>query len=104
MYYVLRILSESESSLCAGDISEKFGVSTARTAVMLNTLEKKGYIEKSKSDKDARRTDVKITDLGEKVLEDRKKRIFSVLEDFIGKINENEKEELYKILLKLFSE
>lgn len=103
MYYVLKILADAKSELSAGNISETFGVSTARTAVILNTLEKKGYIVKSKSKVDARKTIVKLTKSGETILNERKKIILNFIDEFLQKLDDSEKSDFYKLLIKLIS-
>lgn len=104
MYYVLRILHNAKEKLLAGDISDIFGVTTARTAVILSTLEKKGYIEKSKSDNDARKTLVVITPKGREAIEARKRKIFSEIDRFLTKLTSKEVASFYNILHKLLSE
>ncbi len=101
MYYVLRILYESSSELTAGEISEKFQVSTARTAVMLSSLEKKGYIQKAKAKDDGRKTIVRLTSLGKSALDDRMSKILEVFDEYLGKLNTSEREELFSLLNKL---
>lgn len=103
MYYVLKILADAKSELSAGNISETFGVSTARTAVILNTLEKKGYIIKSKSKLDARKTIVRLTKSGETALNERKEIILSFIDEFLQKLDDSEKSDFYKLLTKLIS-
>lgn len=103
IYFVLRILADSENELSAGDIAEAFNVTTARTAVILTTLEKKGFITKTKSSQDARRTIVKITDVGMKALEDRKEKVFASVDGFLSKLTKSEVKEFYKILQKLLT-
>lgn len=104
MYVVLKIIKDAERELSAGDISDIFGVTTARTAVVLTTLEKKEYIIKSKSANDARKTIVKITPKGNKVLEERKDELFVAINAFLSKLNANEIDNLYKIIEKLLDE
>ncbi len=103
MYYVLKILSDSNSELSAGDISNEFEVSTARTAVILNTLERKGYIKKSKSIQDGRKTIVLLTEEGSNALQIRKNKILSVLDTYINKLNKQETDEFYFLLEKILS-
>lgn len=103
MYYVLKILSDSNFELSAGDISNEFGVSTARTAVILNTLERKGYITKSKSNQDGRKTIVLLTEAGNNALQIRKNKILSVLNTYINKLSEQETDKLYFLLEKILS-
>lgn len=102
MYFVLRILAEN-TQLIAGDISEMFGVSTARTAVIITTLEKKGYVVKSKSVNDARKTVVSITEKGRLVLNGRINKIFNTVNEFLSKLSDEEVNKFYIILKKLLN-
>lgn len=101
MYFVLRILAENVGGLSAGDIAKMFGVTSARTAVILTSLAKKGYITKQKAKDDARKTIVKITDTGEEVLAKRKKKLFNILDEFLVKLSEEEIKSFYSVLEKL---
>lgn len=101
MYFVLKILFSAQKELTAGDIAENFGVTTARTAVVLNSLAKKGFITRSKSKDDARKTIVSLTAEGEIALHERKAKLFSVIDSMMGKLDDNEKEQLFHILRKL---
>ncbi len=101
MFFVLRILFSAQTELTAGDIAENFGATTARTAVVLNTLEKKGFITKSKSKDDARKTIVSLTAEGATALHERKLKLFSAIDGMMGKLNDDEKEQLFHILRKL---
>lgn len=102
MYFVLRIISDAKRELSAGDISDAFQVTTARTAVILSTLEKKRFISKSKSKDDARKTIVKLTESGKFALENRKNQIFDAINSIFSKLNEEELKSFYTILEKLF--
>lgn len=104
MYFVLRILSDAPNGLSAGEISKTFKVSTARTAVILATLKKKGYIVKSKCSLDARKTIVQITEKGRKAVEERKNKLFGSIDNFLKKLTEDEKQNLYSTLDKLLKE
>ena len=64
MAAVLRILSFEESELSAGRLSERIGVSEARTTVLLKKLERKNYIEKIRDKKDGRVILVRLTEQG----------------------------------------
>lgn len=103
MYFVLRLLSDAKEKLLAGDISEQFGVTTARTAVILATLEKKGLIEKNKSEEDGRKTFVEITNLGTQIIEKRKAEILEKIGFFLNKLSDDEKSNFYSILQKLLT-
>lgn len=104
IYLVLKILSDAQAPLSAGDISTSLGVSTARTAVALNCLEKKGFVQKSKFHLDARKTMVELTTSGQIELENRKTDIFLLINQFLNKLDQNEKVCLFDILKKLLSD
>ncbi len=103
MYYILRILVEKNGETTAGDIASILGVSTPRVAVMLKTLEKKGLVLKKKSCLDGRKTIVKITEKGTKVIEERKDKLFDSLESLLLKLNEEETDNFYFLLDKILS-
>lgn len=103
MYHALRILAKAKRSMSAGDMSELFGATTARTAVLLSTLEKKGFVEKSKCEEDARKTIVSITQKGIDAVNARKEFIFSAIENLLARLEPSEVESLYNIAKKLLS-
>lgn len=103
MFVVLKILDNAKKELSAGDISQTFGVTTARTAVILNTLEKKGYIIKNKSDSDARKTIVKLTDEGLIALNERKQKIINAIEELMSNLSDKDIKSFYKVLQKLIT-
>lgn len=103
MYYVLKILDESGGRVCAGDISKAFKVTTARTASVLKTLEKKEYIAREKGEDDARKTIVIITKKGIEALEKRKIEINKAIDEFLNKLEEDEVSKFYDILKKILS-
>ncbi len=103
MYVVLKIIYDSNTELSVGDISEIFKVTTARTAVILSTLEKKGLILKLKSEFDARKTIVKITEKGIKELLNRKTKILEMINCILLKFSDEDKETLYNLICKILS-
>lgn len=104
IYLVLKLLHENKSALSAGDISASLGVSTARTAVALATLEKKGFIKKSKFHLDARKTMVELTQNGQLALLERKNELFDIMKKFLNKLDRDEKVCFYNIIKKLLSD
>ena len=61
---ILHYLAMSTDEVCAGDLSKRFKVSTARIAVALRKLTEKGLAETYPSAMDKRKVVVKITDAG----------------------------------------
>ena len=69
---VLRLLGESELPLTAGDLSRDLRMTTSRIAAVLNSLQKKGLIERGGDAQDRRRVLVRLTGEGSALCEHRK--------------------------------
>ena len=63
--FVLRCLARSKAPLLPSDLSEQSHASTARIAVVLNTLGKKGLISRAIDPTDRRRILVSLTNVGQ---------------------------------------
>lgn len=63
--FVLRCLARSKVPLLPSDLSEQTHASTARIAVVLNVLEKKGLISRTIDPADRRRILVSLTETGQ---------------------------------------
>lgn len=100
LYVILRIIDISETEVVAGDISNKLGISTARVAVALATLERKNWIKKHKSKVDARKTVVELTDLGKEVLIARGQELVEIIKMFLDKLKDEEVLQLMNIVKK----
>ncbi|MCR5112418.1 MAG: winged helix DNA-binding protein [Acholeplasmatales bacterium] len=87
--------------LTAGDLSAKFNVSTAREAVLLNTLEEKGLIQRYKSDTDGRKTFVRLTDLGRKKADDMKNHWEKMLTIALDGISDEDLNVFFDVLSKM---
>lgn len=86
--FILFYLMKANHEVLAGELAKKLGVSTARIAVLLKTMEKNGLIVRSHSASDARQTVVKLTQAGNDTAEQIKERIIEktmLLLDQIGK-------------------
>ncbi len=104
LFVILKVINSQHNEVIAGDISKKLNISTARVAVALNTLEKKQYIIKRKSDNDLRKTVVELTPLGEAALLEREKKIQEVIESILECLNIEEQQQLFNILKKIGSQ
>lgn len=100
LYVILRIIDISETEVVAGDISNKLGISTARVAVALATLERKKWIKKHKSKVDARKTVVELTDLGKEMLIARGHELVEIIKMFLDKLKDEEVLQLMNIVKK----
>ena len=61
---VLRLLDDEQRRVCAGDLSRLLEMTTSRVAAVLNSLEKKGLIERYADAADRRRVLVALTERG----------------------------------------
>ena len=87
--------------LTAGDLSERFNVSTARIAVLLNTLEDKGFIQRYKSDKDGRKTFIRLTDQGREKAEGFKTYWDNILNKILADLPDEDLEAFFRVLSKM---
>ena len=69
---VLRLLGESKLPLTAGDLSRDLRMTTSRIAAVLNSLQRKGMIERDADALDRRRVLVRLTAAGSTLCEHRK--------------------------------
>lgn len=101
LFVILKVIRDYQGKIIAGDISSKLGISTARVAVALNTLERKKYIVKHKAKEDGRKTIVELTDIGRSVLEKREKEIINLMNNFFDNLNNDDLKQLLIIINKL---
>lgn len=83
---VLRYLDEASRPVSAGEISKYMGVSTARVAVLLRSLSKKGLIERGFDVNDARKTIVKLSAKGKEFVSEKKAEGTKALLNIVEKI------------------
>ncbi len=100
LYVILRVIDKSETEVVAGDLSKALNVSTARMAVALSTLDAKKWIKKHKSNSDARKTVVQLTDLGRIKLKEREEQLVQIISEFLEKLDDSEVNQLFNIIKK----
>lgn len=102
IYVILRYLKDNENrDVVAGDLAKEMGVTTARVARALKTLEKKGYVERKKIDEDGRKVSVVLTSGGEVALKKREKDIRLTILPWLNRLSEKEQNELIELLQKI---
>lgn len=102
IYVMLRYLKDNENrDVVAGDLAKEMGVTTARVARALKTLEKKGYVERKKIDEDGRKVSVVLTSAGEVALKKREKDIRLTILPWLNRLSEKEQKELIELLQKI---
>lgn len=102
-FTILKFLNETEKEILAGDISKSLNLSTARVAVALSSLEKKGLIEKVKSNEDARKTIVNITPNGVIALDERQNKIINKINSLLENLSIKDSKILLEIISKLIT-
>lgn len=101
LFVILRILSDEAAPLSSGALAVKTGVSTARIASALNTLEAKGFVRREKVEGDGRKVQISLTKDGEIALENRKRKVEEMIEPMLSNLSDEEASYLFFILRKL---
>jgi len=99
--FVLQYLACSNNYSLPGEISETMGVSTARIAATLNSLEGKGLISRQIDSIDRRRILVEITEDGKALAQQRKQEMFKKAEQVMVALGEEDSRQLLRIVNKL---
>ena len=101
--FILAYLEEANSEVLAGDLAKEMGVSTARIAALLKTMEKEGLISRCNSPQDARRTIVKITPAGIQWINEAREQIVQNMELLLDKVGKDDLEEFIRVSRKIGS-
>lgn len=83
---VLKILQGSSEPVCAGEISKKMNVSTARVASLLNKMTSRGLIERQPHPKDKRITIVVLTEKGKGACAEIEDGVYSLVSSLIDEL------------------
>lgn len=98
---VLRLLSEEGCSLTAGDISRLLHMTTSRIAAVLNALEKKGLVLRSRDEADKRCVMVTLTEKGSALCAERRKRAIGDVANMLFKLGEEDAESFVRIMKRI---
>lgn len=93
----LGLLAFEKNGFTAGELSEKLGVSTARTASILNSLEAKKYIKRNTDQYDKRKTLVQITKQGRLLANKTKDDIINKITYIIKELGEEDINEYIRL-------
>ena len=102
MYPILRIIKNSKEEVTPGSLAKSLHVSTARIAVMICNLERKKLLVKKKSNTDARKFVIGITNEGTKLIEKCDEVGFDAMRNLLSKLNDEEIIEFEKIINKIY--
>lgn len=85
----------------SGELSEKLFLSTPRVASALNSLSKKGFIERNRDENDKRIVIVMITDAGKSFMMEEHEEALSMLERTLQKLGEKDAMEFVRIIKRI---
>jgi MarR family transcriptional regulator, organic hydroperoxide resistance regulator len=98
---ILGYLAIWKKAVTSGEISEKLFLSTPRVASALNSLSKKGFIERNRDVHDKRIVIVTITEAGKSFLMEEYEEALSMLERTLQKLGEKDAKEFVRILKRI---
>ena len=101
----LRVLeylhSNQELQILPGMVSRELGLTSARVAGVLKSLEKKGFITRDVTPEDRRKVMIAITNAGREYFKNRQQKILWFAEHVVEKLGEKDSRELVRIIHKL---
>lgn len=103
IHFVLIYLHQAKGAVLAGDLARETGVSTARIAAILRSMEKSGLVTRHRGVVDARHTVVEITDAGNELVYEMKEQLLQKIEMLLEKVGKEEIEEFIRISHKIKS-
>ena len=95
--FVLGYLEQANKEVYAGDLSKELNVSTARIAALLKKMEQNGFIVRSASEEDARRTLVSITPAGIDLIDKMRAQALRKIELLLTKVSREDLETYIRI-------
>lgn len=99
--FALFYISKHEGNVIPSDISNEMGISSARVAAALNSLETKGLILRRIDGEDRRRIIVKLTEAGREQVEAHNRKVIGITANMLGYLGEEDARELLRIMKKL---
>ncbi len=100
-FAVIKYLYESSIDVTSADICKHLKISSARMAVLIKKLEKKGLVVKINSDKDARIKVLKLSKKGTEFAHKMKAHMYETMKKIIDEFGLDEIEELFSKLSRL---
>lgn len=99
--FALACIKKRGGSAFSKDISKDMGVSSARTAAIVNNMVSKGYVERVPCESDGRKTEVRLLPLGEEHFEKLKKKVISLAVSLLRALGPDDAQEYVRLQLKL---
>ncbi|WP_045522090.1 MarR family winged helix-turn-helix transcriptional regulator [Neobacillus niacini] len=98
---ILGYLTFGKNGVPSGDLSDKLDLTTPRVASALNSLAKKGFIERNKDEIDKRMVIVTITEPGKSFIMEEYNKLISMMQQTLQKLGEKDAQELIRIIKRI---
>jgi DNA-binding MarR family transcriptional regulator len=99
--FALHHIAKSGDKIIPSEISEAMGISGARIAATLNSLENKGYITRQIDPSDRRRILVTLTDKGREQENEYRRQLTETIEKMLRQLGEEDAKEYIRITRKM---
>jgi len=98
---ILGYLTFEKNEVTSGELSENLNLSTPRVASALNSLSKKGFIERNRDVKDKRMVIVSITETGRHFVQEEHEDAMKMIEKTLKKLGEHDATEFVRIIKRI---
>ena len=98
---VLLLLAGAKEAILAGRIAKELNLSASRGTNILNSLEKKGLLERSSDKEDRRKVYISLTDEGKQLIARKHDEMVGRLEKVFYSLGEEDSKEYIRIMKKL---
>lgn len=99
--FVLFYIYKHSNEVIPGDISNEMGISSARIAAILNSLENKEYIIRKIDKDDRRRIIIDLTETGKTFIESQYKEIIDITTSMLKYLGEKDSNDFIRIMKRL---
>lgn len=99
--FVLFFIYKHEGNVIPSDLSNEMGITSARIAATLNSLEGKGYITRRIDVEDRRRILVDLTEAGTQQVQKQQQMIMKAITNMLQYIGEDDAKDFIRIMKKL---
>lgn len=99
--FVLQFIASHDNTTIPSDLKNAMSISSARIAMVLNSLEDKGLITRQIDSQDRRRTILKLTKTGEKKAEESSQELLDVAKRMLEYLGEEDAQNCIRIMGRL---
>lgn len=99
--FVVQYIHRNKNSVLPGEISSRMGISSARIAAALNSLEKKGLVTRRIDTDDRRRILVDLTEKGRALAEEQRRMVLEDMTRLLSMLGEDDAREYVRITCRL---